>query len=359
MAAERLKRRVLIVDDESLNIKFLETLLSAEINVIFANSGEDALSIVKVNKPDLILLDIVMPGMNGYEVCKRLKVDPDTAAIPVIFVTMKDSQEDEAFGLELGAVDYITKPFDPDVVQKKVRNHLVQITKRAETDVEGGSERRKKSGRDRHQEAASDRRRGDRRGNKMPVMALVGLIVLVVLGFIAIQMDLVPPELLGGESAEVAQPAASSGKGAETAAKAPEVQSTQPSQPAAQTQTVAAAPATKTGKQVSLAWVVDTKCPEIPEVEWWRFNTHGAIARYVTRNLNGDWDSYHEKWQERLEKIADIYTRNSTAITNTGIRLNGTDLKEYIVKMRVRVAVIECLAKEAKEYAETRVEENQ
>ena len=110
MAAERLKRRVLIVDDESLNIKFLETLLSAEINVIFANSGEDALSIVKVNKPDLILLDIVMPGMNGYEVCKRLKVDPDTAAIPVIFVTMKDSQEDEAFGLELGAVDYITKP---------------------------------------------------------------------------------------------------------------------------------------------------------------------------------------------------------------------------------------------------------
>ena len=111
------RHKVLIVDDETLNIEFLQTLLNEEINVIFATSGEDALSIVQANRPDMILLDIMMPGMDGYEVCKRLKGNPETKDIPVIFVTAKTGPEEEARGLELGAIDYITKPFNPEIVK--------------------------------------------------------------------------------------------------------------------------------------------------------------------------------------------------------------------------------------------------
>ena len=165
-------------------------------------------------------------------------------------------------------------------------------------------------------------------------------------------MDLVPPEFLGQKAANVAPPGSSQGKPDAGAAKPKDAQQPQPPQADGGTTPTASPPTKSTNKKLSLVWLADTKCPEVSPVEWWRFNTHGAIARYVTRNLEGDWEGYREKWRERLENIADIYSRNSTAITNTGVRLSGTDLKDYIVKMRLRVSVIDCLAEEAKAFAE-------
>ena len=119
------KARILIVDDEKMNLKVLADLLKDEYAPILARSGEQALQhALGDSPPDLILLDVVMPKMGGYEVIKILKNNEKTNNIPVIFVTARNSIEDEEHGLKLGAVDYITKPYSSPVVKIRVRNHL-------------------------------------------------------------------------------------------------------------------------------------------------------------------------------------------------------------------------------------------
>lgn len=119
------KPTVLIVDDAKENIKVLAGLLADDdIRVVFAVNGRSALEKVEREAIDLILLDVVMPDMDGYEVCRRLKADHRFRDIPVIFVTGRDSGEDEELGLSLGAIDYITKPFRSSVVRIRVQNHL-------------------------------------------------------------------------------------------------------------------------------------------------------------------------------------------------------------------------------------------
>ena len=119
------RQTILVVDDTPDNIALLSALLKDRYKVRAANNGERALAIAAGQpRPDLILLDIMMPGMNGYEVCERLKIDPHTADIPVIFLTAKVQVEDEEFGLRLGAVDYITKPISPPIVLARVETHL-------------------------------------------------------------------------------------------------------------------------------------------------------------------------------------------------------------------------------------------
>lgn len=117
--------RILVVDDDTLNRRILDEVLGADYTILEAKDGEQALKRVKADpSPDLILLDIVMPGLDGFDVVQALKEDPRTAGIPVIFITGKDSPEDEEKGLRLGAVDYITKPFNAPVVQRRVANRL-------------------------------------------------------------------------------------------------------------------------------------------------------------------------------------------------------------------------------------------
>ena len=116
---------ILVVDDTAENLSLMSNLLKDHYQVKIANSGEKALKIAASDlPPDLILLDIMMPGMDGYEVCRKLKHDPKTAGIPVIFLTAKSEATDEKKGLELGAVDYITKPISPPIVLVRVKNHL-------------------------------------------------------------------------------------------------------------------------------------------------------------------------------------------------------------------------------------------
>lgn len=119
------KATVLIVDDNSDNLDVLSGILRPFYKVKAAINGELALKIVTAKtKPDIILLDIMMPGMDGYEVCRRLKADPITASIPVIFVTAKTEIKDEQTGFELGAVDYITKPISVPIVLARVKTQL-------------------------------------------------------------------------------------------------------------------------------------------------------------------------------------------------------------------------------------------
>lgn len=111
---------VLVVDDTETNIDILVDTLGDDYDVRVALDGEEALENVAHEKPDLILLDIMMPGMDGYAVCEQLKKDPATRDIPIIFLTAMTEEENEAKGLELGAVDYVTKPFSPALVKARV-----------------------------------------------------------------------------------------------------------------------------------------------------------------------------------------------------------------------------------------------
>jgi PleD family two-component response regulator len=118
-------KKILIVDDEILNIEVLTLMLEVDYTIVSALNGMEALKTAHADPPpDLILLDVMMPEMDGYEVCSRLKADQLTKDIPVIFVTALDTTQNEARGFEVGAVDYISKPIVQEIVQARVRTHL-------------------------------------------------------------------------------------------------------------------------------------------------------------------------------------------------------------------------------------------
>jgi len=118
------KNSILIVDDEKSNLKYLNHILSNDYSIFIAKDGREAIEIAKAVLPDLILLDIIMPGMDGYEVFSGLKSSEITREIPVIFITGLGSNEEEEKGLASGAVDYITKPFSAEVVRRRVQNQI-------------------------------------------------------------------------------------------------------------------------------------------------------------------------------------------------------------------------------------------
>lgn len=118
------KPTLLLVDDEPVNLRVLNTILASDHQLIFAKSGEEAVRLAAQKRPDLILSDVMMPGMTGFELCIALKSNPDTASVPVIFVTALEEEHDEAKGFEVGGVDYITKPVSAPVVRARVNTHL-------------------------------------------------------------------------------------------------------------------------------------------------------------------------------------------------------------------------------------------
>lgn len=117
--------KILVVDDQPLNIRLLHELLRNEFDVFMATDGLQAITKAQSLSPDLILLDVVMPGMDGYEVCLRLKADPITSEIPIVFVTAHFDESEEVRGFELGAVDFIHKPINPIITKARINNQLV------------------------------------------------------------------------------------------------------------------------------------------------------------------------------------------------------------------------------------------
>lgn len=118
------KKTLLLVDDEPTNLQVLRHTLQQDYRLVFAKNGAMALKLAEKEQPDLILLDIMMPEMSGYEVCQQLKAQESTKYTPIIFITALAESSDEEKGLAIGAVDYITKPFSPSIVRARVRTHL-------------------------------------------------------------------------------------------------------------------------------------------------------------------------------------------------------------------------------------------
>jgi CheY-like chemotaxis protein len=123
--SQKKKPSILVVDDQPINVKLLQRKLERhELDVLVATNGLECIQIVRQQKPDLILLDVMMPEMDGIETCRRLKADPNTATIPVLFVSARTNKENKLEGLQAGAVDYITKPIDLEETLARVRTHL-------------------------------------------------------------------------------------------------------------------------------------------------------------------------------------------------------------------------------------------
>jgi diguanylate cyclase (GGDEF)-like protein len=116
--------KLLIADDQPVNIRVLYELFRHECDVFMATTGAQAVQIAQAESPDLILLDVVMDDLDGHEVCRRLKADPLTSDVPVIFITAQDREDDEVQALELGAVDFLSKPINPVITRARVRTHL-------------------------------------------------------------------------------------------------------------------------------------------------------------------------------------------------------------------------------------------
>lgn len=118
------KPSVLVVDDEPFNLSLMEGVLGKEYHIVKASNGPDALDIAFAAPPDLILIDVMMPGMDGFEICRRLKGNPATLHVPVIFITAKNEIKDEELGFYVGASDFIHKPISAPIVAARVRTHL-------------------------------------------------------------------------------------------------------------------------------------------------------------------------------------------------------------------------------------------
>ncbi len=129
------RKRILIIDDIPANLSTFGTALGQEFRLQVATSGEAGLLVAKKHPPDLILLDIMMPGIDGYETCRRFKSDPDLRRIPIIFITAMTESEAESAGLELGAADYITKPLNLRIARQRIRNLLEREGLRKEVEA--------------------------------------------------------------------------------------------------------------------------------------------------------------------------------------------------------------------------------
>ena len=129
--AEHPRARLLIVDDQPLNIRLLHQVLQADYEIFVATSGKDALAFCEAQPPDLILLDVVMPDLDGYAVCRRLKLDPRTCEIPVVFVTSQSDSTEEEDGLAAGAVDFISKSASANVMRARI-NTLITLKRQAD-----------------------------------------------------------------------------------------------------------------------------------------------------------------------------------------------------------------------------------
>lgn len=129
------KKIILIVDDIADNIDVVNGILIMDYKVKIALNGERAIKIASSEPhPDLILLDVMMPGMDGYEVCQTLKNNPVTSDIPIIFLSANNEAEDISKGVKLGAIDYITKPVNPDILKLRIRNHLALVDQNREVE---------------------------------------------------------------------------------------------------------------------------------------------------------------------------------------------------------------------------------
>ena len=348
------KPLVLVIDDDEAIRAYLSALTQDHAETIEAASGDKGISVAKSRVPDLILLDLMMPGTDGYQVCKALKQNTATKHIPVIFITAQTDRAFEAAALKLGAIDYIVKPFDTDIVATKIKNHL-EVIQRGETIN------------------PTFRRRGNTRylgiAAAMLVAAALGFAAQIYLSETDTTTQTVPAPTTQAQQPVQSTPALSPTRTApssSTTTTNPPVttRATAPSAPVPTAPTPAQQRATRSidsFRQEANAvtdhkhprstdqygWVKAARCGVVPLVEWWQNITPSSMALYVDKHHDGIWEPYAIKWQRHLIKTENTMARSGALKAPNGKVLRGPSLQEFVAKLRKRVDVVECLSRAA------------
>lgn len=350
------KPLVLVIDDDEAIRAYLSALTIDHAETIEAASGDKGFSIAKSRVPDLILLDLMMPGTDGYQVCKSLKQNTATKHIPVIFITAQTDRAFEAAALKLGAIDYIVKPFDTDIVATKIKNHL-EVIRRGET--------------------INPTFR--RRGNMRHLGIAAAIIIAAGLGFISHfyltepSTQNAPVPTIQAPSPQRAQNSPAQPSAQPTISKPGLITNSQPPVPDAKIappSPVQSEPAPvkqrairsiDTFKQETNAitddkhprptenygWVKDARCGVVPLVDWWQNITPSSMAVYVDKYHDGIWEPYAIKWERHLIKSENTMARGGALKAPNGNVLKGSSLQEFVAKLRKRVDVVECLSRAA------------
>jgi DNA-binding response OmpR family regulator len=346
------EQTILVVEDDEMVRQFITLHLETEgYGVRTAATGAKMIEALSDQRPDLILLDLNLPDGDGLSLAREVRQHSN---IPIIIATTRKSREDRLMGLGIGVDDYLTKPFDPTELTLRVRN----VLKRCH-----GSD---PSSRQRHPDTivapiqlpspviemsrSKSRKTDTYRGRVFLTSALAAAGAAVTVFWLStdpvqtvsepvmetqVMADKPSPRFLPApdQTEEIAQFHTSAG-GREIADETPE-------RPLAEL--------------LGHGWALNSRCDPVPQVKWWKFKTHESIAAYVNRKHDGNWTNYAEIWLRRLAKLQDIYERESSAVTRTGVVLKDDALKAYLGQIRERLGITQCLAGEAKLYAASNV----
>lgn len=366
------KPLVLVIDDDEAIRAYLSALTHEHAETIEAASGDKGIAIAKSRVPDLILLDLMMPGTDGYQVCKALKQNTATKHIPVIFITAQTDRAFEAAALKLGAIDYIVKPFDTDIVAAKVKNHLTSI---AQEENISSSIRQRNTGK---------------------YAAAAAVVIALGLGGAAYQFfggdddhytESAAPAPAPTRQVAAAQPNAFPSPPPATpsaTAPAPTITAPQPAPPSTTTPPVnrlitkapaapktlpeTARPSTRPTAALTqesqavtdrrhqrptdkYGWVKEAHCGVVQLVEWWQNITPSSIALYVDKHHDGIWEPYATKWQKHLIRTENTMIKGGALKAPNGTVLKDAKLREFVAKLRKRVDVVECLSRAAERRA--------
>ncbi|MBT3306009.1 MAG: response regulator transcription factor [Alphaproteobacteria bacterium] len=360
------KQTILVVEDDELVQAFLALHLENEgYDVCTAATGAEMIRSLSMAAPDLILLDLNLPDGDGLSLASQVRQHSN---IPIIIATTRSNREDRLMGLGIGADDYVTKPFDPKELLLRINNVLERTLPEG---VSPPSRPPKPDGEVKilptvlpfpvsEMENPQPHSVGWRRSGTYITL------LLAIAGATAYWMFASPaPVQIAQHQADAhaqEKPAVKTRKSSPRFVPAPVQMEPDPSNILDQFSTAAGTDdaleepqAQPLAELLGYGWVLNTQCEPIPQVKWWKYKTHESIAAYVTRKYEGDWGPYSKSWLRRMAKLQDIFERESSAVTRTGLVLKGKDLSVYLGQMQKRISVIHCLAGEAKRHSrETR-----
>lgn len=383
------KPHVLIVEDEEILIQFLVYHVEqAGYRATAVTTGGEILHVLETDPVNLILLDLGLPDGDGLSRAQQIREKFDT---PIIVLTARQGTDDRLMALGLGADDYLTKPCDPRELLLRMRNVVARsaASQQPEPDsppaaieIPGAkptaqpptpqpAPRQPRTPEPGSRDAAPER---EGMGKSLVAIAIALLIIIGGGGGAWWYLTQAPEPARPQPAASALSPPAQAPQPAapQTSSREPVAPPASAPAPAPLDVTVTAqpngavtheeAPETATTSPAdtparppisatSYSWVLKSKCPTLPQLEWWSFKDHTDIVRYVNRRHGGDWQPYIQSWVDRLSKLQDIYSRNSGIKTNTGKILQGADLKEYIDQTQARLDVTICLSREAADFA--------
>jgi CheY-like chemotaxis protein len=349
------KSHVLIVEDEEILLQFLiYHVEQAGYRATSITKGGEIFDIINNDPPDLILLDLGLPDGDGLTRAQQIR---ERSGVPIIVLTARQGADDRLMALGLGADDYLTKPCDPRELQLRIRNVIARGKGAPQLDNASAQQPSPIAVQPPIPSVAPTKR-----GGGLALVLTAALVAGVGGGsawWYMTQETAVPSPSLQPNTVVTmpATPAPAPTPASKATAPTKEISVTAKpipipeAKPSAETSPPVQPQTKSRTAATSYAWVMKSKCPQLPQIDTWRLKAHTDLARHVNRRYQGDWQPYIKLWVERLGKLQDIYARNSGIKTKAGDVLKGATLKTYIDQTQKRLDITICLSREAADYA--------